>query len=58
MQEQPHRITALPNGLRVLTLEMPAMDSVSLGLWIGAGGRHEEERRQSSAHATGTPSTR
>ena len=50
MQEQPHRITALPNGLRVLTLEMPAMDSVSLGLWIGAGGRHEEERQNGISH--------
>ena len=29
---------------------MPAMDSVSLGLWIGAGGRHEEERQNGISH--------
>lgn len=50
MQENPPRITTLPSGLRVVTLEMPAMDSVSLGIWIGVGGRHEEERQNGISH--------
>jgi predicted Zn-dependent peptidase len=31
----------LPNGLTVATAEMPHMTSVSLGLWVGVGGRYE-----------------
>lgn len=33
--------TLLPNGTRVVTAEMPHMASVSVGLWVGVGGRHE-----------------
>ena len=36
-----HQITRLPNGLTVATAEMPHMTSVSLGLWVGVGGRYE-----------------
>ncbi len=28
----------LKNGLRIITSHMPHMESVSIGLWIGAGG--------------------
>jgi predicted Zn-dependent peptidase len=31
----------LPNGLTVATAAMPHMTSVSLGLWVGVGGRYE-----------------
>ena len=34
-------ITTLPGGLRVITAPMPHMASVSVGVWIGIGGRHE-----------------
>jgi len=34
-------ITTLPGGLRVITAPMPHMESVSVGVWIGSGGRHE-----------------
>jgi len=50
MQEQRHRVTTLDSGLRVITLEMPAMNSVSLGIWVGAGGRHEERRLNGISH--------
>lgn len=36
-----YEVTRLPNGLTVATAEMPHMASVSLGLWVGVGGRHE-----------------
>jgi predicted Zn-dependent peptidase len=36
-----NRVTQLENGLTVATAEMPHMKSVSLGLWVGAGSRHE-----------------
>jgi len=36
-----HRITRLENGLVVITGEMPHRASVSMGLWVGVGGRHE-----------------
>lgn len=36
-----YSITKLKNGLTVATAEMPHMTSVSLGLWVGVGGRYE-----------------
>ena len=34
-------ITTLPNGLRVVTDSMPHLETTSLGIWVGAGSRHE-----------------
>src|SRR5579863_3692799 len=36
-----YQVTRLKNGLTVATAEMPHMTSVSLGLWVGVGGRYE-----------------
>lgn len=36
-----YRVTRLENGLVIATGEMPHMSSVSMGLWVGVGGRHE-----------------
>src|SRR5437762_6143849 len=36
-----YQITPLSNGLLVATSEMPHMASVSVGLWVGVGGRYE-----------------
>ena len=36
-----YHVTRLKNGLTVATAEMPHMTSVSLGLWVGVGGRYE-----------------
>jgi predicted Zn-dependent peptidase len=36
-----YQVTHLKNGLTVATAEMPHMASVSLGLWVGVGGRYE-----------------
>src|ERR1700732_5344323 len=38
-----YRTTSLENGVRIATREMPEMKSVSVGLWIAVGGRHEPE---------------
>ncbi len=39
-----------PSGLRVITYEMPHMNSVSSGIWIGAGGRNETEEISGISH--------
>ena len=35
------KTTRLPNGLTVLTEHMPGLRSVSLGIWVRRGSRHE-----------------
>lgn len=35
------QVTRLPNGLRVATAAMTHVESVSIGVWVGAGGRYE-----------------
>ena len=36
-----HQISRLKDNLAVVTAEMPHMASVSLGVWVGIGGRYE-----------------
>ena len=45
-----YRKTALTNGLRIVTHDMKDRDSVSIGLWIGVGGRYEDDRIKGAAH--------
>ena len=45
-----YRVSQLPSGLRVATVEMPHMESIAVGLWIGAGGRYEAERVSGVSH--------
>src|SRR5882672_9703676 len=45
-----HQITRLPNGLTVATMEMPHRASVSLGLWVGVGGRYEPAELNGVSH--------
>ncbi|MBM3859481.1 MAG: insulinase family protein [Verrucomicrobia bacterium] len=45
-----YNVTTLPNGLRVATAEMPCMESVALGLWIGVGGRCENKQQSGISH--------
>lgn len=45
-----HRATVLPDGLAVVTAELPHMASVAFGLWINTGSRHEPEPRAGIAH--------
>ena len=36
-------VSKLANGVTVATATMPQMESVTLGIWVGVGGRHEPE---------------
>jgi len=40
----------LPNGLRLLTEQMPHVRSVSLGVWLTRGSRHEPTEHAGIAH--------
>ncbi len=42
--------TILPNGIKVVTHDMKERDSVALGIWIGVGGRYEDDRVKGAAH--------
>ncbi len=44
------RREVLPNGLIVLTEEMPHIRSVSIGVWIKTGSRHEEPEFNGISH--------
>jgi len=42
--------TLLPNGTRIVTAGMPHMASTAIGIWVGAGGRHEPARLSGISH--------
>src|ERR1051325_11232885 len=42
--------TVLANGLRVVSREMPGTRSVSLGIWVENGSRHESRRQNGISH--------
>lgn len=44
------KITTLANGVRVVTDEMPAVESVSVGIWVRAGARFETDEVNGVAH--------
>ncbi len=43
-------ISQLPSGLRVVTDAMPHLETASLGVWVGAGSRHELAHQQGLSH--------
>ncbi|MBV9130607.1 MAG: insulinase family protein [Verrucomicrobia bacterium] len=45
-----YRTTILENGVRIATREMVEMKSVSVGIWIAVGGRHEPEELCGISH--------
>ena len=48
--EYPYRLTKLPNGARIASVEMPYMKSVSVGFWTAIGGRHETAKHSGISH--------
>lgn len=44
-----HRLT-LPNGVRILTEQVPGVRSAALGIWVGTGSRHEKPGENGAAH--------
>lgn len=45
-----YEITQLNNGLRTIVCKMPGMESAAIGVWIGVGGRFEDEKNQGISH--------
>ena len=43
-------VTKLDNGLVVATDPMPHLESVSLGVWVGCGARHERPSEMGLSH--------
>jgi predicted Zn-dependent peptidase len=43
-------LTTLPNGLRVITEEMPSLRSVALGCWLDTGSRDENPNEAGVSH--------
>ena len=43
-------IDKLKNGIRVITEEIPSIESVSVGIWINAGSRNEKKKENGIAH--------
>jgi predicted Zn-dependent peptidase len=43
-------VTQLPSGVRVATAKMAHMESVSVGVWVGVGGRYEPARLSGASH--------
>jgi predicted Zn-dependent peptidase len=44
------RLTTLPSGFRIVTDRMDTVETVSLGVWVDVGTRHEPERINGVAH--------
>lgn len=45
-----YKKTVLKNGLRVISESVPAFRSVSVGLWVEIGSRHEAEQQAGISH--------
>lgn len=45
-----YRKTVLPNGVRIVTENIPYIKSVSLGIWVDTGSRHESEENHGISH--------
>lgn len=43
-------VTTLPSGLRVATESMPHLETASLGVFVGAGARHERANEHGLSH--------
>ncbi|MFA5259760.1 MAG: pitrilysin family protein [Candidatus Omnitrophota bacterium] len=42
--------SVLDNGARIVTHDMKERESLSIGVWVGVGGRYEEDRVKGAAH--------
>jgi predicted Zn-dependent peptidase len=43
-------LTTLPNGLRVITQDMPSVRSAAIGMWVDAGSRDEQPVEAGTSH--------
>ncbi len=44
------RKTVLPNGLKIVTENIPGIMSISAGIWVKSGSRHESEEQAGITH--------
>jgi predicted Zn-dependent peptidase len=44
------KLATLPNGLRIVTDRLDTVDTVSLGIWVDVGTRHEAPKINGAAH--------
>ena len=44
------QIHTLSNGFRIVTEEMPGLQSAAVGIWVAAGGRNEKPEQNGIAH--------
>lgn len=42
--------STLPNGIRVITVPMPSLESVTLSIWAGVGSRYEDDKIAGLSH--------
>ncbi len=45
-----YQLTTLPNGLRVITQDMPSIHSATIGAWVDTGSRDETEVEAGASH--------
>lgn len=43
-------LSQLPNGIRVVSEDMPALETVSVGAWVNVGARYETKERHGLSH--------
>ena len=43
-------LTTLPNGLRIISQDMPSLRSLSIGAWVGTGSRDEDPIEAGASH--------
>ncbi len=46
----PSRLTELSNGLRVVSQEMPHLQTLAIGIWVDVGARHEAIEHHGISH--------
>ena len=50
MVVEEYKKSVLPNGIRVVTEQMPHVRSVAVGIWVDTGSRNEPEERGGVSH--------
>ena len=50
LQRQAYHRTELPNGLRIVSAPRHESESLTIGIWIGVGGRYESSRLNGISH--------
>lgn len=50
MQKGDYAKIRLKNGVRILTEKVPGVRSVAVGIWVGVGSRHEDEKTAGITH--------